>query len=91
MDGQSSVEGDGFWVLFNYSVRNEAGTIESIGVEASSTPAAIAVPKHACVVFGVRMVDCQTGEFADFSEATETSMNEFAEWRERAIRTTKEP
>lgn len=91
VEGQSSVEGDTFWVLFNYNARNDAGKIESIGVQASPTPAAIAVLRHACEVLGVRMMDCQTGEFADFSQATVTSMDEYARWRERALRKEESP
>jgi hypothetical protein len=41
--------------------------------------------KLACDKFDCRLLDCQTGELADFSEGTDASMKEFAEWRDRAL------
>jgi hypothetical protein len=86
IDGQTSVQGDSYFILFNYQVRNGEGTVESIHVESTPVPEAMAQLKRVCESLNLRFYDCQTGEFADFASDTEASMENFANWRERVMR-----
>lgn len=86
IDGQTSIDGETFFILLNYSPRNDDGAVESIGVQSTPAPEAIAQLKRACELLDLRFYDCQTGEFADFSSETEASMENFAAWRERVMR-----
>lgn len=92
--GQTCVDGDGFWIEFNYGKHVEQGKlvpvkeeelIEAIGIRSNVGAGAMAAMTFACEKLGCRMMDCQSGELADFSEQTEISMTEFAEWRDRAL------
>ena len=92
--GQTCVDGEGFWIEFDYGtyvpderpLRVESDeAIESIGIRSNVGTGAMAILKAACEKLDCRMLDCQTGELADFSEATDSSMKEFAEWRDRAL------
>ena len=64
-------------VQFNYIDRTNSGVIESIGINSNGDVDSIPVIKRACEHFGLRMVDHQSGEVADFAEATEQSMADF--------------
>lgn len=86
MDGQTCIEDEEFWIEFNYRLARHGSTVESIGVRSNAGPGAMAAMKHACDVLGLRMVDCQSGEVADLSEQTESSMQEFTAWRDRVRR-----
>jgi len=84
-DCQTYVVGEMFWIEFNYRVDNKSGLVESIGVRSNAGVGAIDMMKRACEVLGLRMVDCQTMEIADFSDRSEASMEQFTAWRDRAI------
>ena len=72
-------------VQFTYSDRKEAGVVDSIGVTSNGDIDAIPVIKAVCDHFGLKMVDHQNGEVADFSEATERSMADYAAFRDRNL------
>ena len=82
--GQCCVEGDDFWLELNFSDR-KADIRSSIGVRSNAGLGALSVLRQVCDAFGARLVDCQTGEFADLESATRSSMTTFAEWRDRAL------
>jgi hypothetical protein len=85
IDGQTSVEGDSFHILLNYKPRSHDGAVESISVQSTPAPEAMAQLQRACELLGLRLFDCQTGELADFSSETASSMESFAAWREREL------
>jgi hypothetical protein len=82
-DGQTCLEGEEFWIELNYRVDRKSGLVESIGVRSNAGAGAMALLKRACDAFDTRLVDCQSGEFADFSDGTMASMRQFSEWRDR--------
>jgi hypothetical protein len=84
-DGQSCVEGETFWIEFNYRSEKSGGEVESIGIRSNAGPGAMAVMQRACDVLGLRMVDCQTGQLADFSSETQASIDGFCAWRDRVL------
>lgn len=86
MEGQTAVEGDSFFILFDYQARNEQGTVDSISVQSTPVPEAMTQLKRVCELLNLRFLDCQTSEFADFSRETEASMENFAAWRDRVLR-----
>ena len=75
--GQTNFEDCFARVQFNYIDRTNSGVIESIGINSNGDVDSIPVIKRACEHFGLRMVDHQSGEVADFAEATEQSMADF--------------
>ena len=82
-NGQTCFE-DGFArVQFNYTDRTGSDVIESIGVISNGDVDAIPVMKAVCEHFGLRMVDHQSREIADFSEKTERSMGDYSAFRDR--------
>jgi hypothetical protein len=93
--GMTSVDGDGFWIKFGYGCHIKDGKIaevekddlvQAISIRSNAGPGAVAVLRLACENLGCRILDFQTGEFADFSEATESSMKKYTEWRDRMLR-----
>ncbi|MDB4679579.1 hypothetical protein OAE80_01200 [Planctomycetaceae bacterium] len=82
-DGQTNFEDGYVRVQFNYIDRTGNGIIESIGVNSNGDSDSIPVLKRVCEHFGLRMVDHQSGELADFSSGTIQSMKDFSAFRDR--------
>lgn len=85
LEGQTCVTSDDFWIEFNYRVDKVSGCIDSIGIRSNAGPGAMAVMQRVSEAFDVRMVDCQSGQFADFSDSTNDSMRQFTDWRDRVL------
>ena len=93
--GATSVDGDGFWIKFDYGCHLKDGKIakvgkddliDSIGIRSNAGPGAVAILRLASEKLGCRMLDYQSGEFGDFSEGTESSMKKYTEWRDQMLR-----
>lgn len=84
--GQSSIDGDGFWLEFNYGCHTDAaGMVSAIGIRSNAGKGCLEPLRRICDALHSRLFDCQTGELADLSEETVESMKTFSEWRDRAI------
>lgn len=82
--GQCCVEGEDFWLELNFSDRKE-DIHTSIGVRSNAGLGVLLVLRRVCDTFGARLVDCQTGEFADLETTTQANMKSFADWRDRNL------
>lgn len=84
--GDESVIQDGrVYVRFNYGDKKGTGSVESIGVVSNGDEDCIAVIQAVCERLDLRMVDHQSGEVADFDQEPQCSMEEYREFRERAL------
>ena len=81
-EGQSCIDGGGFWIELNYG---SEPSIDSIGVRTNADENALTILQTACESLGARLFDNQTGDFADFSDATSSSMAAFRDFRDRNI------
>ena len=87
--GQTKVKGEGFWITFSYVGQSlTPDAILAIGVESNAGIGAPVALKLICDRLNCRLLDHQTGEFADFAEQTKDSMEDFTKWRRRAARRT---
>lgn len=85
-DGQSSLQGDDFWLELNYGCHTDsAGMVSAIGVRSNAGNGSLEPLSRLCYALESRLFDCQTGELADLSAATERSMQTFSKWRDRVI------
>ena len=82
--GQCCIQGEDFWLELNFTERNE-DISSSIGVRSNAGLGVLPVLRQVCDAFKARLVDCQSGEFADLESETTLSMNSFTEWRDRAM------
>jgi hypothetical protein len=83
IDGQTNLEDGYARVQFNYTDRTGNGIIESIGINSNGDTESIPVIRLVCKKFGLRMVDHQSGEVADFSSGTMKSMADYSAFRDR--------
>lgn len=82
---QLVIVGSEFWCEFNFRLDAKGAMVEHVGVRSNVGAGALAAMKRVCEVLDLTLIDCQTGEIADFAERTLDSVKEFAEWRDRAI------
>lgn len=84
VDGRSTVKGDGFWAEFRYGPPEASSEpVTAIGIQSDAGLGAVPILKTVSEKLGCRLLDLQTGQFADFAEQTEASMNDFMELRRR--------
>jgi hypothetical protein len=83
-DGRSTVKGDSFWVQFSYGAPEASSeAVRAIGIESDADLGSVPILKRVSEKLDCRLLDLQTGQFADFAEHTEASMNEFVQLRRR--------
>ncbi len=85
-EGQCCVKGDGFWLEFSFGYPKDVVHRDFIGVRTNAGLGVIPVLAQVCGAFNARLFDNQTSEFADLSSETESSMSEFAAWRDRNLK-----
>jgi hypothetical protein len=86
-DSHSAVEADGDEVEFSYALLDEDDdSVRAISVQCNGSFDTVPVLRSASENFACRLFDIQTGQFADFGEQTEASMNDFVALRSRMKR-----
>ena len=83
IDGHSRIEGDGFWVEFDYEPSEPDELVRAVVVRSSASLGAVSILRLASETLDCRLLDLQTGRVADFGEQTEASINDFIELRRR--------
>jgi hypothetical protein len=83
--GQCCIEGEGFWLELNFGHPKEPPIHTSIGVRSNAGLGVLPVLREVCTAFNARLFDNQTGDFADWEAGTASSMQSFAEWRDRNL------
>lgn len=84
LENESVIESEYAYVRFSYRNRTGEGTVESIGVVSNGDEDGIAVIRTVCERLGLRMVDHQSGEIADFESEPRRSMEEYRSFCNRA-------
>ena len=87
--GRSHLRGDDYWLELSHGCHTDVdGNVSCVGVRSNAGLGAIAKLKQLCDDLDAQLYDIQTGEITDFSTHTadtQGSMQQFAEWRDRAI------
>jgi hypothetical protein len=86
-DGHSAVEADGAEVEFIYAALDDGDdSVRIISVQCNGSLDTVPVLRSVSEHLDCRLFDLQTGQFADFGEQTEASMNAFVALRDRMKR-----
>lgn len=83
--GQCSLVGEDFWLELNFGYPKEQVVRTHIGVRCNAGLGVMPILKFVCDAFTARLFDNQSGDLADLSKDTQSSMQQFADWRDRNL------